>query len=140
MSLLRQRSGLALVFLLGLPVEARPDAETVRVDLVSETVARRLPFDVPFVLEGDAPPGTSRVEMQLQSKTRAEAFAELSAGPAAVSGTDSAGRFRLQVPAIPADRDVRFDLRPRAQPHGERAAPVPAGRRGAPAARDGSRP
>ena len=69
-----------------------------------------------------------------------EAFAELSAGPAAVSGTDSAGRFRLQVPAIPADRDVRFDLRPRAQPHGERAAPVPAGPRGAPAARDGSRP
>jgi hypothetical protein len=100
----------ALALLLALPVEARPDTATVRVDLVSETVARRLPFDVPFVLEGDAPPGTSRVEMQLRSKTHDQAFAEQGAGAAAVSGTDSAGRFRLQVSALPADRDVRFEL------------------------------
>lgn len=104
------RPGLALAFLLTLPVEARPDAATVRVDLVSEAVERRLPFDVPFVLEGDAPPGTSRVEMQLWWKTRAEAFEERKDSPHAVSGTDSAGRFRLQVLALPADRDVRFDL------------------------------
>lgn len=106
----RSRPGLALALLLALPVEARPDAATVRVDLVSDSVGRRLPFDVPFQLEGEAPPGTTRVEMLVQWKTRDAAFVEPSAGPAAVSGTDSAGRFRLQAPAIPADRDVRFDL------------------------------
>lgn len=109
-SCVRWRPGRALAFLLALAGEARPDAETVRVDLVSESVGRRLPFDVPFVLEGDAPPGTSRVEMQLRWKTPAEAFDEQTGSPHAVSGTDSAGRFRLQVLALPADRDVRFDL------------------------------
>lgn len=106
MGLLRSRPGLALAFLLALPAEVRPDAETLQVDLVSESVGRRLPFDVPFVLEGDAPPGTSRVEMQLVWKTTAQTFDQ----QGAVSGTDSAGRFRLQVEALPADRDVRFDL------------------------------
>jgi hypothetical protein len=62
----RSRLGLALASLLALPAEARPDVDTVRVDLVSDSVGRRLPFDVPFELEGEAPPGTSRVEMRLQ--------------------------------------------------------------------------
>ena len=99
-----------LALLLALPAAARPDADTVRVDLVSGSVGRHLPFDVPFVLEGDAPPGTSRVEMELRWKTPDQAFDEVATGSHAVSSTDSAGRFRLQVPAIPADRDVRFDL------------------------------
>ena len=102
--------GLALTLLLALPAEARLDAGTVRIDLVSESAGRRLPFDVPFVLEGDAPPGTSRVQMQLRVKTPGQAFVEQNEGPETVSGTDSAGRFRLQVQALPADRDVRFDL------------------------------
>jgi len=104
------RPGLALAFLLALPVEARPADETVRLDLVSESVGQRLPFDVPFLLEGEAPPGTSRVEMRLRLKTPARTLEAEGEAPHAVSGTDSAGRFRLQGSALPADRDVRFEL------------------------------
>jgi hypothetical protein len=110
---LRRKPGLALALLLAplvSPAQALPGAETVPVDLVSESVGQRMPFDVPFVLEGEAPPGTSRVEMRVRLKTPAQTFEAESEAPQAVSGTDSAGRFRLQVSALPAGRDVRFEL------------------------------
>jgi hypothetical protein len=101
---------LALAALLLAPAAAHPRDETVTLDLASASASRRLPFDVPFLLEGEAPPGAARVEMRLRVAKRGDALAGAPRAPAAVSGTDAAGRFRLQVPALPADREVEFEI------------------------------
>jgi len=105
---LRVNAGLLLGLLLLLLTPARAGADSVPVDLASGSAGRRLPFDVPFTLEGETPPGTSRVEMRVQVGEEVDTVE--GAGATAISGTDSAGRFRLQVPPLPAGRVVRFHL------------------------------
>jgi hypothetical protein len=93
---------------------ARPaaaDIDAVPLDLASGTVARELPFDVPFALTGDAPPGTTRVGLRYRLGTRgASLMGELSPEEPVVSGVDAAGRFRLPMPALPPGRVVRLEL------------------------------
>jgi hypothetical protein len=95
--------------LLAAPAWAGPADQSVPLDLSSGSVGRRLPFDVPFLLEGTAPAGTSRVELRTALEPARERDA-VQADGASVSGTDSAGRFALQVPPLPADRRVRFEI------------------------------
>ena len=104
--------GLASAALLLAPALGQSQTETVPLDLTSAAARRRLPFDVPFVLEGEAPPGTFRVTLRVWAGPRPAAAtpAATDGVPVAVSGTDRGGLFRLAVPALAADRDVRFEL------------------------------
>jgi hypothetical protein len=91
---------------------ASADIDAVPLDIASGTVARDLPFDVPFALVGDAPPGTTRVSLRYRLGARGGSpLGELSPEEEPiVSGVDAAGRFRLPVPALPPGRDVRLEL------------------------------
>jgi hypothetical protein len=97
-----------LALLLAAAPPAPASERVVPLDLASGTLARRLPFDVPFVIEGTAPPGTSRVSLEVRVTRAGGTDASQPFAPAAVSGTDALGRFRLPMPAIPPDRTVEL--------------------------------
>ena len=103
---------MAFVALVLVPAVTPADTDTVTLDLSSGTVVGHLPFDVPFALVGDAPPGTTRVSMQYRLGTGGGNALEGEPRPeeAMASGVDAAGRFRLPVPALPPGREVRFEI------------------------------
>lgn len=80
-------------------------------DTSSGTIAERLPFDVPFTILGTAPPGTTRVTLQYEETTSGNG----SGSPLApltplVSGVNADGVFRIQMPALDANRFFVFRL------------------------------
>ena len=87
------------------------ELDHVELDTASGVVRERLPFDVPFVVVGQAPPGTTRVEATFQVRSgRDEAFGPEQPATPIVSGVDGEGHFRIQVLPLPPDRRVRFRL------------------------------
>jgi hypothetical protein len=86
------------------------DVETVRLETASGVFERSLPFDVPLIVDGTAPPGTARVEGRYEEKSSGGFTGTLLPVAPLVSGTDAAGAFRLQVPPLGPGRDFRFHL------------------------------
>ena len=79
--------------------------------MASGIVSARLPFDVPFVVVGQAPPGTTRVEVVYEIRRgHAGDFAASEPTPPLRSGVDTAGRFRLSLPTLPPNRQLRFRI------------------------------
>ena len=98
------------LFLLAADVPAA-DLDVVELDVASGIVSARLPFDVPFVVVGQAPPGTTRVEVVYEIRRgHAADFAASEPTPPLRSGVDTAGRFRLSLPALPPNRQLRFRI------------------------------
>ena len=77
------------------------DFEEVPLDVASGVFGRRLPFDVPFVVTGRAPAGTTRVELRFQEKGTSTTPA--SSSPL-VSGVDADGRFRVLMEPVRSGR------------------------------------
>ena len=87
------------------------DLDVVELDVASGVFAERLPFDVPFVVVGQAPAGTTRVEVVYELRRGGDApFAAPLATSPLRSGVDAEGRFRVSLPALPPNRQVRFRL------------------------------
>ena len=105
------RFGPALgLLLLGAGVRAA-DLDVVELDVGSGVFAERLPFDVPFVVMGQAPPGTTRVEVGYELRRSGDApFASPVATPPLRLGVDTEGRFRVPLPALPPNRQIRLRL------------------------------
>ncbi len=110
------------------------DFDEVPLDVASGVFARRLPFDVPFVLTGRAPAGTTRVEVRFDEQG-ADA-------PSLRVAARVRGRRRRPLPRPPGARAARPALRlsadVRAAPAGHGGAGLSLGRRGS--AAPGSRP
>ena len=103
------RFGAAFGLLL-LAAEVRPaDLDVVELAVGSGVFAERLPFDVPFVVMGQAPPGTTRIEVayELRRSSDASYASPVATGPLSL-GVDAEGRFRVPVAALPPNRQVRF--------------------------------
>lgn len=100
-----------LAALLAVPSEPG-GLDVVELDVDSGIVDRRLPFDVPFVLTGTAPPGAIQVEVLYQEKRLGETdFGEVwvpAPGGASLVGRD--GRFRTRLGPFEVDRDFRVRL------------------------------
>jgi hypothetical protein len=87
------------------------ELDQVELDVPSGVVAERLPFDVPFVVKGVAPPGTRRVEATYSQRIgRDGPYGSEEPSSPLVSGVDAEGRFRLQMPTLPPNRHLRFRL------------------------------
>ena len=102
------------------------DFDEVPLDVASGVFGRRLPFDVPFVVTGRAPAGTTRVEVR---------FEEKGANPAPsaplVSGVDADGPFRGRRRSPGGARlPLRVSLDVRAAAPGHGSVGLPLGRRG----------
>ena len=82
------------------------DFDEVPLDVASGVFGRRLPFDVPFVVTGRAPAGTTRVEVRFEEKGASRTSA--SSSPL-VSGVDADGRFRVLMEPVRSGR--HFDYR-----------------------------
>jgi len=78
--------------------------DEVPLDVASGVFERRLPFDVPFVVTGRAPAGTTRVELRVE-----EAGATPSSSPL-VSGVDADGRFRFLMEPVRSGRRFVYRL------------------------------
>lgn len=105
----RLRLGVALSFLLEAAGAAAAGLDLVELDVASGVFAERLPFDVPFLVVGEAPPGTSRVEAVYELRRDAlAAFVAAGSGAPIRTGVDPEGRFRVPLPALPPNRQVRF--------------------------------
>ena len=90
---------------------ASSEIDRVSLDVPSGVIAERLPFDVPFVVEGQAPAGSVQVEATYAvAKRSEEAYGAESPGSPLLTGVDGEGRFRLQMAALPPGRRVRFRL------------------------------
>jgi hypothetical protein len=76
------------------------DFDEVPLDVASGVFGRRLPFDVPFVLTGRAPAGTTRVEVRVAE----EGADPTASSPALVSGVDADGRFRVLAEPVRSGR------------------------------------
>ena len=98
----------AIVLLLLAPPGARTgDFDEVPLDVASGVFGRRLPFDVPFVVTGRAPAGTTRVEVRFEEKV-----ASTTSAPSAplVSGVDADGRFRVLMEPVRSGRRFVYRL------------------------------
>ncbi|HVQ30158.1 MAG TPA: hypothetical protein VMV21_11290 [Vicinamibacteria bacterium] len=105
----RVEATLALLLLARLAVGGTVDR--VDLDTASGVFAQRLPFDVPFVVEGQAPPATVSVEVRYTSRRGSDsAFGPLVPAAPLVSGVDAQGRFRVQMPAQPPNRQLQFHV------------------------------
>jgi hypothetical protein len=89
---------------------AQPDE--VEVDPDSGNFSRNLPFDVPFVIKGIAPTGTTGVELRYEENDReADSFTgDLLPSEALVSGVDGAGLFRIRMEAVDPNHRFRFHI------------------------------
>ena len=98
-------------FFLGIAPLAGREVEEVRLDTSSGTIAERLPFDVPFTILGTAPPGTTRVTLQYEETTSGNGMGSpLAPLTPLVSGVNADGVFRIQMPALDANRFFVFRL------------------------------
>jgi hypothetical protein len=92
--------------------EACAQSDVVEVDPDSGNFSRTLPFDVPFIIMGTAPTGTTGVELRYEeSKHESDDFAsELKPPVALASGVDGAGTFRIRMEAVDPNHSFRFHL------------------------------
>ena len=105
---MRTTNAAAIVLLLLAPPGAgTSDFDEVPLDVASGVFGRRLPFDVPFVVTGRAPAGTTRVEVRIE-----ETGASTTSAPSAplVSGVDADGRFRVLVAPVRSGRHFVYRL------------------------------
>lgn len=87
------------------------ELSSVELDPGSGVFSSRFPFDVPFVIAGKAPPGTTRVEMVYREKRAlSDAFGEPRPPSPLVAGVDAEGRFRIQMPAVAPNHYFEFRL------------------------------
>jgi hypothetical protein len=82
------------------------DFDEVPLDVASGVFGRRLPFDVPFVVTGRAPFGTTRVEVRVEEKGASQS----SPSSPLVSGVDADGRFRVLVEPVRPGRHFVYRL------------------------------
>jgi hypothetical protein len=87
---------------------AAHEIDEVELDTASGVFGRHLPFDVPFVITGKAPPGTTRVELSWEVD-KAAGSGTTPRGPL-VSGVEADGRFRILMEPVRPDHDFRFRL------------------------------
>ena len=83
------------------------DFDEVPLDVASGVFGRRLPFDVPFVVTGRAPAGTTRVELRFEEAGASTISA--SSAPL-VSGVDADGRFRVLMEPVRSGRHFVYRL------------------------------
>ena len=104
---MRTTNAVAIVLLLLAPPAGTSDFDEVPLDVASGVFGRRLPFDVPFVVTGRAPAGTTRVELRLE-----EAGAGTTPTPSSplVSGVDADGRFRVLMAPVRSGRRFVYHL------------------------------
>jgi hypothetical protein len=81
--------------------------DEVPLDVASGVFGRRLPFDVPFVVTGRAPAGTTRVELRGEEEGAGSPWAS---SPPLVSGVDADGRFRVLVEPVRSGRHFVYHL------------------------------
>jgi hypothetical protein len=88
------------------------DLDAVEIEVTSGIAARRLPFDVPFLLTGKAPAGSIHVELKYREKDDSEGeFPSVwKPEPPLASAIGPDGAFRVQLGPLEADRDFRFLL------------------------------
>ena len=105
---MRATTASAIVLLLLAPTgAATSDFDEVPLDVASGVFGRRLPFDVPFVVTGRAPAGTTRVELRFEeagASTTPESSSPL------VSGVDADGRFRVLMEPVRSGRRFVYRL------------------------------
>ena len=107
----RPRLHLALAFLLPATAGRTAELDIVDLDVASGVFTERIPFDVPFVVAGLAPPATTRVEVLYEVRRgREDSFGAPEPAAPLVSGVDAEGRFRVQMPALPPNRELRFRI------------------------------
>jgi len=102
----------AIVFLLLAPPgpatrAGAGDFDEVPLDVASGVFGRRLPFDVPFVVTGRAPAGTTRVEVRFDE---AGASTTSTSSSPLVSGVDADGRFRVLMEPVRSGRRFVYRL------------------------------
>ena len=85
---------------------AAHEIDEVPLDTAAGVFRRSLPFDVPFVITGQAPAGTTRVELLWEIDPVAGSQAT-SRGPI-VSGVEADGRFRILMDPVRPDHDFLF--------------------------------
>ena len=101
---------LVLSALLASTLAGAAELDVVRLDLQSGTIPGVLPFDVPFMMVGQAPPGSVVVEGQLDEKSSLDGtFPDhwLPEEPL-VSTVGKDGRFRMRFPALEPNHYFRF--------------------------------
>jgi hypothetical protein len=86
--------------------------DVVEVDPDSGNFSRTLPFDVPFIISGIAPTGTTGVELRYEEKKdEADVFLQdLKPAEPLVSGVDGAGLFRIRMEAVEPNHSFRIHL------------------------------
>lgn len=84
------------------------ELDEVTLDTASGVFSRRLPFDVPFVVTGRAPAGTTRVELTWEVDP--EAGSQTTSHGPLVSGVEADGRFRILMEPVRPDHDFLFLL------------------------------
>lgn len=89
---------------------AAAELDVVRFDLQSGTIAGTLPFDVPFLMTSQAPPGSVTVEAQIDEKNSIDDTFGGRWQPEApiVSTVSRDGTFRIRFPALEPNRYFRF--------------------------------
>jgi hypothetical protein len=102
---------LALLSVLA-PYTALAQVDSVELDPESGTFSRNLPFDVPYVITGLTPPGTTGVTVQYEEKAELshEFDGTLKPREAVVSGVDAEGRFGVKMNAAEPNRYFRFHV------------------------------
>lgn len=90
------------------------DVDRVELDPGSGTFSRSLPFDVPFLVVGTAPPGSATARLRWEEANPDAIPSEQpllpDSLPAAVSGIDGQGRFQFRMEALEPNRAFRFAL------------------------------
>ena len=86
--------------------------DSVELDSESGTFSRHLPFDVPYIITGLTPPGTTGVTVQYEEKAQLshEFDGTLRPREAVVSGVDAEGRFGVKMDAVEPNRYFQFHV------------------------------
>jgi hypothetical protein len=86
------------------------EIDAVRLDVSSGNLTEPLPFDVPFILIGKAPPATFLVTVQYQEKGDERNPPSLQPETPLESGVNAEGEFRLRLPPLDANHEFVFHL------------------------------
>jgi hypothetical protein len=96
---------------LGWPAASQAQAiKEVAVDLSAHTFVQVLPFDVPFLITGEAPAGTRQVRVSIVDSQTLRAGPVVSFPWDADEISDKAATFRLLIPRLDAEKFYRFSF------------------------------